>query len=192
MPNFSQDWFLQNVKYWERLIVPRMVGKKGLNFLEIGCFEGRATLWMLENILTGEGSRISVIDTFEGSFEHRSLNLGDLENTFRKNIEKYESKVNVRKGYSSILLKKNNPEEKFDLIYIDGSHQAVDVLSDAILSFPLLKTGGIMIFDDYTWMLPGEPDNRPGIAINAFLEVYRGKYQLIHVGWQVFLEKLKN
>ena len=36
-----------------------------------------------------------------------------------------------------------------DLIYIDGSHLAKDVLSDAILSWKLLKPSGVMIFDDY-------------------------------------------
>ena len=37
----------------------------------------------------------------------------------------------------------------FDLIYIDASHYAPDVLSDAVLAFKLLKPGGILIFDDY-------------------------------------------
>jgi hypothetical protein len=33
----------------------------------------------------------------------------------------------------------------------DGSHRARDVLEDAVLSWPLLKVGGIMLFDDYLW-----------------------------------------
>lgn len=39
--------------------------------------------------------------------------------------------------------------ERFDFIYVDGSHRSPDVIYDAILSFGLLKKGGIMIFDDY-------------------------------------------
>ena len=38
-----------------------------------------------------------------------------------------------------------------DFIYVDGSHQAHDVLCDAILSFKLLRVGGIVCFDDYLW-----------------------------------------
>ena len=36
----------------------------------------------------------------------------------------------------------------FDFIYIDGSHNGEDILSDAIESYKLLNMGGIMIFDD--------------------------------------------
>jgi len=31
----------------------------------------------------------------------------------------------------------------FDLIYIDGSHQAPDVLADSVLAFELLRVGGL-------------------------------------------------
>jgi predicted O-methyltransferase YrrM len=39
----------------------------------------------------------------------------------------------------------------FDFIYVDGSHQAPDVLCDALLSFRLLKNNGVIAFDDYLW-----------------------------------------
>lgn len=39
----------------------------------------------------------------------------------------------------------------FDLVYIDGSHMRVDVLVDAVLAWPLLQPGGLMVFDDYEW-----------------------------------------
>lgn len=41
--------------------------------------------------------------------------------------------------------------QQFDLIYIDGSHMRVDVMMDAVLAWPLLKAGGVMVFDDYEW-----------------------------------------
>ena len=44
-------------------------------------------------------------------------------------------------------------EAPFDLIYIDGSHTAADVLTDAVLAFQLLRVGGVMIFDDYLWSM---------------------------------------
>lgn len=45
-------------------------------------------------------------------------------------------------------------ENKFDFIYVDGLHLSQDVLYDALLSFDLLKVGGILIFDDYLWFDP--------------------------------------
>ena len=38
--------------------------------------------------------------------------------------------------------------QKYDIIYIDGSHEARDVLEDAVLAYRLLKIGGLLIFDD--------------------------------------------
>ena len=42
----------------------------------------------------------------------------------------------------------------FDLIYIDGSHSAKDVLLDSLLAWRLLRPGGAMVWDDYEWALP--------------------------------------
>ena len=39
----------------------------------------------------------------------------------------------------------------YDFIYIDASHDPADVVFDAVNSFRYLKTGGIMLFDDYSW-----------------------------------------
>ena len=36
-------------------------------------------------------------------------------------------------------------KEKFDFIYVDGSHQAPDVLVDAVLSALLLRKGGVLV-----------------------------------------------
>lgn len=38
---------------------------------------------------------------------------------------------------------------KFDLIYIDGSHDYDDVVTDIRYAYPLLRSGGIMVGDDY-------------------------------------------
>lgn len=191
MAQFSQDWFSQNSKYWERHIVPKFAGKPRLKFLEIGCFEGKATVWMLDNILTDQTSQITTIDTFEGSTEHQGgdIDVAQIEKAFMSNIEPYREKVSVHKGYSQIILRTFSPEETYDLIYVDGSHHPVDVLEDAVLSFRLLKKGGVLVFDDYTWMVPGEPNDRPGIAIESFMSTHRDTMELIHIGWQVFLVK---
>ena len=58
--------------------------------------------------------------------------------------------MNVIIGYSQNELKKLN-KNYYDFIYIDGDHTNEGVFIDSVLSFPLLKNGGIIIFDDYLW-----------------------------------------
>jgi predicted O-methyltransferase YrrM len=103
----------------------------------------------------------------------------------------------IHKGFSNICLAKILSQSflnYFDLIYIDGSHQAPDVLSDATLSFPLLKVGGIMIFDDYLWRgrLPRN-ENGPKFAIDAFLNIYFLKMQtVLSLNSQVVAKKISD
>jgi predicted O-methyltransferase YrrM len=126
--------------------------------LEIGSYAGSSLLtWSnaAENFLAGE-CHIVCVDPWGESG-------ADLYNpTMKKNLESdraYEvfchnaslSRENVRvtpiRGSSHDILPtfKNNT---FDLIYIDGSHQYADVLSDIVESAKLLKNGGIICGDD--------------------------------------------
>ena len=71
----------------------------------------------------------------------------------------------------------------FDLVYVDGSHLAADVLQDAVLSFRLLRSGGLLIFDDYLWIDdPGAPVNSYAIfkvVIDAVINLYRSRLKLL-------------
>ncbi len=68
--------------------------------LEIGVFEGRSTVWLLENILTHPSSTLTYVDTFAGGAEHESQDLTDLESRFRANTEPHRAKLVARKGRS--------------------------------------------------------------------------------------------
>ena len=37
---------------------------------------------------------------------------------------------------------------RFDFVYVDGSHLALDVLVDAALAWRLLSPGGVLVFDE--------------------------------------------
>lgn len=98
--NFTVNWFETSGKQNFENTLSFMKGVEGLRFLEIGCFEGQATRWMLENILTGKGSEIMVVDTFEGSMEHKDsqvaeikdLGNGNLLARFKENIAEFLEK----------------------------------------------------------------------------------------------------
>jgi len=184
MPTFTTDWFSIHIPSWKKILddyknVP-------VKILEIGCFEGRATLWLLKNL---PQCTIWANDVFEQTSEYKEY--GDYNHNYHdnfiSNIEPYKDRVTVLRGYSFYVLQdliKNN--ESFDIIYIDGSHKAVNVLQDMVLSWELLNDNGIMICDDYEW--DRFVDN-PKKAIDAFLDIYKDKYILLEKGSQVILKK---
>jgi len=193
---FTQDWFSNNVENWSRILKP--LEGEALNALEIGCFEGRATKWLLQNILTHEDSKITVIDTFEGSIEHRDGSANhDFSNTeaiFDFNVYMpFRYKVHKIKDTSFNALTAFNTSfeaEKFDLAYIDGSHMAKDVMSDALLVWPLVRQGGIIIFDDYAWDAYQEPRKNPRPAIDAFLDFFQDEIEVLLKEYQVIVRKV--
>lgn len=139
-----------------------------------------ATLWLLENILTDPSSKIHCIDVFNG----------ELRTRFLDNTKPYANKITLHVGRSfEVLMELSRSKTKFDLIYIDADHTAKSVIEDAVLSFPLTKKGGLMIFDDYTWGMELHKIYRPKIAIDAFCDVYSDKINVIYVGQQAVVQK---
>lgn len=185
---FSFDWFSENVPRWTEWF-DGLKGQPDLSVLEVGCFEGQATCWLLDHVLTGRNSRITVVDSFQGGHDHAAhgISFAQTEATFRANIAMHASRVDVIKGLSQEVLRRL--AGPFDVVYIDGSHVAADVLEDAVLGFRLLKPGGLLIFDDYEWDAYPDPALNPRLAIDAFLEVYRGHYELVGRGYQVAIRK---
>jgi hypothetical protein len=128
---------------------------------------------MIENCAPRSESGLSIvcIDSWEGGVEHkagggREAEMSDVERRFDHNIALAKSRVNVpveiRKikklsHYGLADVMSEGHYGTFDLVYVDGSHQAPDVLSDSVMSFHLLRVGGLMIFDDYLWSM-----DRPG------------------------------
>lgn len=98
-------------------------------------------------------------------------------------------RVHKIKGPSEQMLR-TLPFNRFDCIYIDGAHRSACVLRDAILSWDLLKSGGMMIFDDYGWERhPADSLEHPKRGIDAFLDVYNEELDVIHRKYQVVVRK---
>lgn len=203
MAIFTTDWFTRHVPTFEKQLV-ELKDRDDLTFLEVGCFEGRSTMWLIENYLMGKNSKIYCIDTFQGSREHESMNVETegLYERFTTNLTPYIDKIELRVGLSGVMLR-TLELDSFDFIYIDGCHAALNVLEDAVLAWGLLKSGGIMAFDDYFWSHFSNRQHEegveidedalllePALAIDSFLAVYRTKYQLLHHNEQVFIKKL--
>ena len=193
---YTTDWFHWAPNIWSE-VAKQMPSRKW--FLEIGSYEGRSTVWTVENMME-EGGEIICIDTWEGGEEHvmQKINMNYVEQNFDHNMrvlkDNFQNRwVDKRKGVSVEKLNELLSEKQsFDFIYIDGSHQAPDVLTDACLSWALLKVGGVMVFDDYGWGEPLPPTHKPKMAIDAFVKVYQEKAHVVHVGYQYTIQKLKD
>jgi predicted O-methyltransferase YrrM len=183
---FTQDWLNTRPETWERVLAP-YVGVP-TQMLEVGSFEGRSAVWFLESVLTHPDSRITCIDTFGGSVEHANLDLSELEKRFDRNMQSHAAKVTKIKGSSRVVLR-DLPFNSFDIAYVDGSHEAADVLADAVLVWDLVKPGGVIALDDYGWHTPAVPQD-PSVAIDAFMHVMKGQYDVLHKEWMVVLAKL--
>jgi predicted O-methyltransferase YrrM len=195
---FTQDWFKWGPPLF-RAVFGITPAKR--RFLEIGCYEGRSTVWLIENGLDS-GGIITCIDTWQGGEEHDSKTMWDVEQRFHENIRKVQTldltkKVNVykqtsTKGLAHLIWNMPSPLELMDLIYIDGSHQAPDVLTDACMAWQILKVGGVIVFDDYMWGIDYSILHKPKIAIDMFTNTYHDKLRVVHVGYQLAVQKLKD
>jgi len=188
--SFTQDWFSHNIPNFE--VIKDMLPVRQ-SVLEIGCFEGRASCWLLEHFLENDGKLVCA-DTFKGSEEHTSIELDGLFNRWKSNVE-WVRKVDqvctayIGKSYD-VLGQLIYQKEKFDFIYIDGSHTAPDVMTDACMAWGMLKTGGIMLFDDYLWAdMPGIL-HRPRLGVDFFTTLFSEQNQLVLLGFQLGLRKI--
>ena len=187
---FSQDWFSPNLPYWSSILERNFKNSPDLKFLEIGSFEGRSACWLMENVLTHDTSRLVCVDTFAGSEEHVGMDLKSLRETFNHNTREWNNKIEVHQMKSSEALPKMIVDnQKFDVIYVDGSHLACDVLFDAVNCFNLLKVGGLMVFDDYLGgNLITPHDVKP--AVDAFVFSYSEKVKTLVVAYQYWVQKV--
>ncbi len=182
-PTFSNDWFGTNERVWRKLLTP-LFGKQNLRYLEVGVFEGQALIWAFANVLTHPSSTAVAIDLF---------GIPGLEARFRENLVRagLARRCEVLVGYSHERLR-GLPANSFDIVYIDGSHEAHDVLRDGVLAWDLLKVGGIMIFDDYILDLHMPLELRPQVAVNAMISSFHDQIRIVSLGFQAVLEKVED
>jgi len=177
-------------KKWD-IYLSKFVGKK-VNILEIGSYRGDATSWFLNNLVSDKKSMVYAVDTWSGSPEYFNGDFTEIEDVFDKTIEstgKSKQLIKMKMLSTKALIELNRDTIMFDIIFIDASHEAIDVLSDAILSWNILNENGILIFDDYLWDKIEGDHFRPKIAIDTFVHVYKTQLKTLYFGWQVIIQK---
>lgn len=205
MFEFTNTWFDNTARnVWDQLI-PQI---KPRSILEIGSYEGASTCYLIQKLAGTHPLEVHCIDTWQGGLEHQTggndeTDMNAVEARFRRNVEiavrnaRNPVELVIHKEFSDRALSKLLSEGKtshFDFIYVDGSHQAPDVLCDAVLAFRLLKVNGIIAFDDYLWSerLPygKDPIRSPKMAIDAFTNIYCRKLHIISAPlYQIYIQK---
>ena len=67
---------------------------------------------------------------------------------------------------------------------------AADVYSDALLTWPMIEPGGIVIFDDYEWDLMNNGRERPSLGIDTLLAAVKGQYRELRRAYQLVIAKV--
>ena len=144
--NFSNKWFLNNFDIFN-FFLPKEKNYK-FDYLEVGCFEGLSSFFVLSEYKAVNAILLDIWDMPNPNSKTLSHNFNSIEKAFDNNLSgfnftkiKDDSVVAMRK-----LFKQN---KSFDFIYIDGSHNGEDILSDAIEAFKILKKEGLIFFDDF-------------------------------------------
>ncbi|KAI4234581.1 MAG: hypothetical protein LQ349_003699 [Xanthoria aureola] len=178
-----------------------------LRILEIGSFEGCSTTWILDNLMAHPDSLMTAVDTFQGGMEHQQDNhhpsdppvdryqLATLKDRFDRNVAKCKevAKLRVIQARSDeALLKLRQDGSRFDFIYVDASHTAIDVLHDAVMCWHMLDQGGTLVFDDYTWRGFIEDCYNPRIAIRAFVKCARPEVECTETESQLWVKRVPN
>lgn len=173
---FHTDWVTGRCDQWA-IHLAHLKGKscKGI---EIGCYEGRSTVWFLENVLTNPSSRIECVDPW--SMEPKTFT------TFTENIIESGAfhRVDVHKLQSH---RANFQATSYEFAYVDGSHTGFDMMGDALKCWSALRTGGIMILDDRLWPYKGTtPLIEP---MEQLLWLMGGRCEVLHKDYQMILKK---
>jgi predicted O-methyltransferase YrrM len=194
LPNydFSKDWFTGKIPFWLDAFERSGLVGRDVEVLEIGSWEGLSSLFILT---TFDRARITCIDSWDDSNGAVAVSkdvISDVEARFDKNLAEHRDRVTKRKETSLRYFGSVDQAEQFDLIYVDGSHHADNVMVDAVESFSRLKIGGVMIFDDYLAHYYENKDDNPAQAVNLFLRLKRGRYEFVSVYYQLIIRKMAN
>lgn len=190
---------------WDKLI-PQVDPSK---ILEIGSYEGASACYLIDMLSPRGRVEMHCIDTWEGGIEHKSGGAFESDMTSVEKRFLHNTRLSISRAQNEVVLMQHRGRSDdelarlvaegrrgyFDFIYVDGSHQAPDVLSDAILSFVLLRKNGVIAFDDYLWQerlsYGADPLRCPKLVIDAFTNIFFRKIRIISAPLQqLYVQKI--
>jgi predicted O-methyltransferase YrrM len=124
----------------------------GPGVLEIGTFKGRSTIALAAGRKMAGASPVYTVDHGHGSAEHK----GTLpeEGTWREALRNLE-RMGVLGWVVPVMLDSLRArialdDMRWSLVFIDGGHDRLSVLTDAALWLPRIRPEGLIAFHDYS------------------------------------------
>lgn len=199
---FNDDWFSHNIPALNHIFETFQPQR----ILEIGSYEGRSAAYFIEKGLQFQVElEIHCVDSWEGGREHIGRHdMQTAEELFDRNMQLAatafpQAEIIKYKGYSHptlMALCAQGMEGYFDFVYVDGSHEAPDVLLDALLAHRLVRVGGVIAFDDYLWS-PQPPTQEEHYwlvkpAVDHYVNTYQRKLHVLQSLplYQLYVQKL--
>lgn len=164
------EHFFNNIDGWSQMTdqgdllktILSKINSNNLKIVEVGVYKGRMTaMWNVELINRNIEYEYFAVDHFKGSDEH--VKGIDYYGITLENLKPIIEKVHIIKN-DSISESSNYPDNFFDIIYIDASHDYESIKKDISHWYPKLKPNGFFCGDDYI-------NNWPGV-INAVNESF--------------------
>lgn len=177
---FSVDIFSHRIALWSQQL--QSLAGKPLKVMEVGCYQGMSSCWLLDHLLTDQASQLTCIDS-------------RFDDKFQENITKTgaKSKVIFREGNPHQQMS-NCTSDSFDLINLQDRCKTINHSEkNAQLAWELAKSGGLIIFSYYGWRNPNAPDQEPRLGIDRFLNSVKDQWQPVHLSpptFQLIIRKL--
>lgn len=180
--NAEHDWFSPGLPQWKQFLLP--LAGQPCRLLEIGSYEGRSAFWMADNLLGHSYSRLTCIDSWCIDAQYGMTG----QQSFDRNLAACPRREQILKltGRSEDILPCLT--KFYDFAYIDGSHDARDIVTDFVLTKRLIRPGGMICFDDYLWDDPsGTVRILPKPAIDSILDFWGDVVSVLYQQYQVWV-----
>jgi predicted O-methyltransferase YrrM len=141
---FGENWFTYGLFY-------KFVLSKFNNaiFVEVGSWKGKSSAFLAVEIAnSGKEIQLYCIDTWNGSEEHKNMDLSNLYDTFLNNMKplsKYYKAIRMDSVEASTMFE----DYSLDFVFLDADHSYKGVIKDLHAWDKKIKTNGIIAGHDY-------------------------------------------
>jgi hypothetical protein len=174
---FGTDWLTWKLDTW--VVALEKFVDKPVDVLEVGSYEGRSAVALLEYL---PKSTVTCIDTFAADdITNVPEDVSVIEARFDANVASYGTRaVKIKQRAAAAMDILHAEGRTFDVIYLDAAKKRVDALAHSALAWPLLKVGGVVIWDDLLWIDKGIAANIPGQGIEMFRDCFKTCITILH------------
>jgi hypothetical protein len=182
---FSHDWLSSKVAPWFAILEPWCDAP--VKVLEVGSYEGRSAIAFLRYL---PKSHITCVDTFALEDVTLKSDGSVIEQRFDRNLMPFGERVKKIKGTAATALDRMRAGgEIYDIVYLDAGKKRDWVFALSALAWPLLRVGGILMWDDLRWGRDKPDEERPESAIRLFCSAFSSCLEVMHDDRQMIVRK---